>query len=189
MTFKLIMSTTAPHLSCRTAHLLRVSFCQMMSISPEQPQTSWCRTCALSCVRVRSPPIGTIDGVQRAMGQQRTLLTHPTAQSSLIWTTLSGRPSPKSFVLVNPNPLLPPNMLGHNHRDLTTQSVHAPTTKVHERRLVAIVTRTWRHHARLPGKPASMAPSGPRRGSCPPHSWTSPPAHRRQSATCPLRFP
>ena len=142
MTFKLNMSTTVPHLSCTMALLVRFSYFQMVSISPEQPQTSWCRTCALNCVRVRSPHIGIIDGVQRATAQQRMLLRHPTAQNSLIWTTLSGRPSQRNSVLVNQNPLPPPNRVGHSHRDLPTQAVHTPITKVRERRLVAIVTRT-----------------------------------------------
>ena len=57
---------------------------------------------------MRSLPIGTIDGVRRATAQQRTLLRHLTAQSSLIWTTLSGRPLPRNSVIINQNPLPTP---------------------------------------------------------------------------------
>ena len=100
------------------------------------------------------------------------------------WQTVT-----KKFRPCKPKPTPPPNRLGHSPRDLPTQAMHAPITKVCEWRLVAIVTRTWRHPTRLPGKPASMAPPDPRRGPCPPHSWTSPPTHWHQPTTCPLRFP
>ena len=140
MTFKFNMSTTAPHLSCRTApsmrvlpdgvHLIRAATNKLESnlrLELRQGEVT-----AHKDHRRRAEGDGPAeDAAHTPDSPEQPALDY------YFWQTVAKKCHPRK-----PKPHHHhPNRLGHNHRDLPTQSVHAPTTKVHERRLVAIVTQ------------------------------------------------